>query len=898
MKVKNLLLLLMLLTVSNTFAVQKPSVGKLVEITDLQSEYLSNREAVVWLPSDYSPKKKYAVIYMHDGQMLFDATDTWNHQEWKIDEVADQLQKEGEMQNTIVVAVSNVAETRYHDYFPEKVLDYLPANTISNEEKSKFAADDYLKFIVNELKPYVDKNYPTQRDARHTFVMGSSMGGLISLYALCEYPNVFGGAACLSTHSVMVNHEPSNLSDVDVWAKAFRDYLEENLPKANSKIVYMDRGDATLDAFYEETQAALDELFKNKGWESPYYVSKVFPGAAHMEKDWAKRLANPFLALAARKDAEKIERIDPPFWWTGMKNTELQLMVYGTNISLYEPSLDYPGVEIKSVESLESPNYILLYLDVENAQPGKFNITFTQGKKKLVHEYELKERNENAAAKVGFDSSDVIYLLMPDRFANGNPDNDTIPMSFPYELNRKDVSARHGGDLQGITDKADYLADLGVTALWTTPVLENDMHIYTYHGYAATDYYKIDARLGSNQDYADMVSALHQRGIKVIMDMVFNHCGLHHPWLKDLPSADWVNNNEGKYVGTNHDKNVYFDPYAAKVDRDMMTDGWFVPEMPDLNQRNKHLEKYMIQNSIWWIEFADLNGIRQDTYPYPHSPMMARWCKAVFDEYPNLNIVGEVMTPNPIATAYWQDGSRLNKDEKTGLKTVMDFHLQAIASKAFSEETYWAGGMQTIFEHFTYDFCYEDINNVMRLLENHDTDRFLPEEPKDLNAFKQATALLLTIPGIPQIYYGFEFAFSGSARVDYGFIRPDMPGGWEGDQADYFNNVNVPEIKQEAFNYIKKVLNWRKGNKVISAGTMKHYVPREGVYVYERSLGGKTVMVVMNGMEKAVELPMQPYAETLKGRVNGKDIITEKNFNLSNTLNLKAKDVLILELQN
>ena len=597
-----------------------------------------------------------------------------------------------------------------------------------------------------------------------------------------------------------------------------------------------------------------------------------------------------------RKSSEKIEKIEPAFWWCGMKNTRLQLMVYGSNIATYKPEINYQGVVLKEVCPMESPNYLVLYLDVKYAAPGKFQIEFTKGRRKLNYVYELKERRRKGEDKIGFNSSDVVYLLMPDRFANGDESNDHIQMKHPYTVNRKDVNARHGGDLAGIMQHLDYLDSLGITAIWTTPVLENDMGEGSYHGYAATDYYKIDPRLGTNEDYVRLSEYMHQRGMKLIMDMVFNHCGTNHPWLLDPPMHDWFN-NLNKYVETNHNKNVFFDPYASDIDKQELTDGWFVPTMPDLNQRNRFLADYLIQNSIWWIEYADLDGIRQDTYVYPDPDVMVRWCKEVFEEYPNLNIVGEVMIPdNPIGAAYWQRNSIVNGKVNTGLKSVMDFRLRSIVNKAFHEETSWNAGLQLLFEHFAYDFCYPDINNVMRLLENHDTDRFLLETPANLDAYKQAVALLLTIPGIPQLYYGQELLITGSTKIDFGYVRPDMPGGWKGDAISVFQEDGRTAMQQEAFSFMRKLLHWRKGNEVIFKGKMKHFMPRNNVYVYERSYNGKSVLVVMNGVSKEVDMDLAHYKEVLGDKMQARDILTDRIVLLNGGLHLQPKEVLILEL--
>lgn len=587
-------------------------------------------------------------------------------------------------------------------------------------------------------------------------------------------------------------------------------------------------------------------------------------------------------------------KVEPAFWWSGMKNPELQLMVYGKEIAGYRASVNYPGVRIASTVTLESSNYQILYLDINDAKPGTFDIAFTNGKKKLTYKYELKQRRESTDIQ-GFDSSDVLYLIMPDRFANGDTGNDEIPLRTPYKTDRNDPNARHGGDIAGIEQHLDYIQDLGVTAIWLNPVLENDMEGGSYHGYATTDYYRVDPRFGTNEDYLRLIDKCHNRGMRVVMDMIFNHCGSDHPWLKDIPSQDWFNNLEN-YVQTNHDKEVYFDPYASDYDRKTMLEGWFVPTMPDLNQKNPHVAKYLIQNSIWWIEYSRVDGIRQDTYPYADLDMMIEWCKEVMNEYPQYNIVGEAWMNYTIGSAYWQTGSKLNFGKDTELKSVMDFRLMGIASRSFHEGTTWSGGLNTIFEHLCYDYVYPDIHNVLRFLENHDTERFLPEMPDNLDAFKQAHAFLLTIPGIPQLYYGQELLMNGKKNGSDGNIRKDVPGGWPGDPANHFEVSGRSDIQNEAWNYLQKVLKWRKGNKIISEGKMKHFQVNRGVYVYERSLDDKNVIVILNGNDNEVDLPLARYAEIIRNKNSGKDIITDRTISLGESLKLKPKGTLILEM--
>lgn len=592
--------------------------------------------------------------------------------------------------------------------------------------------------------------------------------------------------------------------------------------------------------------------------------------------------------------AENI-KVEPAFWWSGMKNPELQLMVYGEKISDYRPTVDYPGVNISSTVSLESPNYQLIYLDLTDAQPGTFNITFTRGKKSFTYPYELKTRQTDAASRKGFDSSDVLYLIMPDRFANGTPENDNIPMRTPYQVDRNDPNARHGGDLAGIEQHLDYIEDLGVTAIWLNPVLENDMEGGSYHGYATTDYYRVDPRFGSNEEYVRLVDKTHQRGMRVVMDMIFNHCGSDHPWMKDIPSRDWFNNLDS-YIQTNHDKEAYFDPYVSDYDRETMLNGWFVPSMPDLNQKNPHVAKYLIQNSIWWIEYTGVDGIRQDTYPYADIDMMRDWCLEVMNEYPAYNIVGEAWMNYTIGSAFWQKGSKLNFGKDTELKSVMDFRLMGIASKAFHEETDWTGGLHTLFEHMCYDYVYPDIYNVLRFLENHDTDRFLPEMPTNLNAFKQAITVLLTIPGIPQLYYGQELLMNGSKAEGDGYVRRDVPGGWPADKVNQFEASGRSDIQNEARSFMQTLLKWRKGNDIIAQGKMKHFMVNQGIYVYERSLNDKSVLILLNGSSNEVNLPLDRYVEALHGKTSGKDILTGETIRLSKEVKMPPKGIYVIEL--
>jgi len=612
-----------------------------------------------------------------------------------------------------------------------------------------------------------------------------------------------------------------------------------------------------------------------------------------------KRIVLSFVLLSLTLSitaAIQIRKMEPAFWWAGMKNSELQIMIYGDQIGATNVQVLNPEIKINKLVKADSPNYLFLYLDLSQAKPGTINMLFTHGKLKKKVTYELKAREMDPASRMGFDRSDVLYLIMPDRFANGNPANDNLPLTnCTVQTNRNEPNGRHGGDLAGISQHLDYIADLGVTAIWLNPVLENDMPGGSYHGYATTDYYKVDTRFGTNEAYVDLIRQAHQKGLKVVMDMIFNHCGSEHVWIKDMPFADWINNG-GKFVQTNHDKFVSFDPYASQYDAKSMTDGWFVESMPDLNQRNPHLARYLIQNSIWWVEYAGIDGIRQDTHPYADEKMMSEWCREVMDEYPNFNIVGETWINYMPSVVYWQANSPLNKNGNSHLKSVMDFSFMLESHNAFHKQTDWDNGLTRIYELLSFDFMYPDINNLLVFLENHDTDRFLLEMPSDLNAFKQAYTFLLTCRGIPQIYYGGEILMNGNKKMADGNIRKDFPGGWPGDSINAFNSEGRTALQNEAHDFLRTLLTWRKGKDVISKGSLKHFVPRNGAYIYVREYQGKKVLAILNGLDKANTISLDQYQEVLGGSVSGRDVLTGKTVLLDKTLTLGSRETLLLEL--
>lgn len=593
--------------------------------------------------------------------------------------------------------------------------------------------------------------------------------------------------------------------------------------------------------------------------------------------------------------AMEIKKVAPSFWWAGMKNPELQILLYGEDLALSDVSVSGEGIYLKETVRQDNPNYLLLYLDLSEAKAQTFQILLKHGKKKLQIPYELKSRVRRGEDVKGFTSEDVLYLIMPDRFANGNPENDVVDGMREKKIDRADSFARHGGDIQGISNHLDYIADLGVTAIWLNPTQENDMESGSYHGYAITDYYQIDRRFGSNEDFCALVEKAHEKNLKVVMDMIFNHCGSENYLFKDKPSKDWFN-FRSNYVQTSFKTSSVMDIHTSAYEKKIATDGWFTSVMPDFNQRNRHVARYLIQSSIWWIEYAGINGIRQDTHPYADFDFMSQWCKEVLDEYPYFNIVGETWLNSNVLVSYWQKDSKLAAPLNSNLPTVMDFPLQALMNQAFDEETgEWGGGLYKLYDYQTQDLVYANPMNLLTFLDNHDTSRFAQtdEMAKKLKRYKQAMVFLLTTRGIPQIYYGTEILMTGDKGKGDGDLRKDFPGGWQGDTRNCFAKNGRTALENEAFEFTRQLLNWRKGNQVIGKGSLKHYSIQNGVYVYQREFNGKSVVVIMNGTDDSKELDLTLYQEILP-RENALDVLTGKNVNLSGKLRLDERENLIL----
>ena len=593
-----------------------------------------------------------------------------------------------------------------------------------------------------------------------------------------------------------------------------------------------------------------------------------------------------------------LKRVEPPCWWTGFKNPELQLLVYGKNIGKTDPSVFAPGVELKLVHVMDNPNY--LFLDIlisKTAEPGGFPIAFYKdGKMVTEYFFELKERKQGSSSRKSFNTADVIYLLMPDRFANGDTTNDNCP-GYIEKVERSNPDGRHGGDIKGISNHINYIRDLGATTIWINPLLENNMVKYSYHGYSITDYYKIDPRFGTNNDYFSLANAIHQKGMKLIMDMVFNHCGSLHWWMTDPPTKDWFN-AWPEFTRTSYRASAISDPYISSADYTNFLKGWFDISMPDLNQTNPFLAKYLIQNSIWWIESAGLDGIRQDTYTYCDKNFMAEWDKAVLTEYPDFNIVGECWLLNPGGISYWQkDAPNLDK-YNSFLPSVFDFAMYDALRLGFMENDGWSNGLMRIYDVLSQDYLYSNPSNIVVFADNHDVNRYLNSQKDDVRKMKMAMAFILTSRGIPEIYYGTEILLSTGIKTGDGEKRKDFPGGWPGDTVNSFTAAGRSPLQNDMFNYMRTLLNWRKNKEVIHTGKLTQFVPRNDVYVYFRHSDKETVMIALNNSDTEPRiLDRQRYSEFLDYYQSGKDVITGQSYEDLANIIIQPKSALILELK-
>lgn len=600
--------------------------------------------------------------------------------------------------------------------------------------------------------------------------------------------------------------------------------------------------------------------------------------------------------FCASLKAQKPERIEPPSWWIGFQEPKVQLLVYGKDISTLKPSITYPGVSLERVILVENPNYLFLDLSISpEAKPGKVEIAFKKGTKTISKgSIDLKEREKGSAQREGFNQSDAIYLIMPDRFANAITGNDVVA-GMREGLNRQDPYGRHGGDLEGIRQHLDYVQSLGFTSIWLNPVLENDQPESSYHGYAITDFYQVDPRFGRNEDYKKFVDDCRSRGIKVIMDMVFNHCGSMHWWMNDLPEKDWINVFP-EYTPSNYRLSTVADPYAAKADIELTTRGWFATAMPDLNLQNELMKNYMIQNSIWWIEYSGLQGIRMDTYPYPDKHGMADWILRLKKEYPDFSVVGETWITQASKLVYWQKDFPNKDGYNSHLEYLMDFPMADALTRAFNEGEGWDTGLQRLYDVLADDHLYRYPLNMVVFAENHDMGRMAHFYGGDLRKMKMAAAFVATVRGIPQWYYGSELLMEGDGAKSHGAIRQDFPGGWPGDQINAFTKEGRTDSQNEMVNYLSALFQYRKASKVLHEGNTLHFVPLNEVYVYFRYLGDEAVMVMMNNNDSHDRMvDMSRFEEILKNYGSGTEVVTGQKYNLD-TITVPAKSALIIEL--
>lgn len=597
----------------------------------------------------------------------------------------------------------------------------------------------------------------------------------------------------------------------------------------------------------------------------------------------------------------QIEHVEPPNWWIGMKSYQLQLMIHGKNVGETTPSINYLGVMLEKFTTGDSKNY--LFLDVvisTNAKPGSMIISFGKnGKMVYTHSYPLLQRDKDADLLKGFNASDVVCLIVPDRFANGDYTNDVVKGMRENKIDRAFDGGRHGGDIRGIINHLDYISQLGYTAIWSTPLLENDMQKYSYHGYSITNHYKVDPRFGTLDDYKELAVKARQNGLKIIIDDVINHTGSNYWWMNDLPFKNWINYPDSLVI-TSHRRTVNQDKYASEYDKKIMTEGWFDTHMPDMNGKNNFMANYLIQSSIWWVETLHAQGIRQDTYCYSDKIFSKNWICAIMNEYPEFNIVGEEWSLNPLITSYWQQGKINNDGYKSCLKTVMDFPLQSalISSLLDTSGSEYGRGITKLYEALANDFAYSNPNNILVMGDNHDMDRIYTQLHKDIALTKMAITYLLTVRGIPQLFYGTEILMDNSSHLsNHGIIRSDFPGGWNNDVVDAFTGKGLTSEQLDMQKWFTQILNWRKNNSVFADGELLHFAPFDNVYVYFRYNKEKMVMVVMNKNTKPMNIDLKRFEEIMGAKTSARNIFTKAKLSLQNPIQVEAKSATVFELE-
>jgi len=611
-----------------------------------------------------------------------------------------------------------------------------------------------------------------------------------------------------------------------------------------------------------------------------------------------KLLLSFFIVVFALKmsaqDAQIVDRIEPSLWWVGMHFTEVQIMLYGKNIAEHSVEFKDNALVINRIIKTDNPNYLFLYIETQGAKAGTYQLNIWKGREKQTLDFKLYNRVPNSANRASFSSADAVYLIMPDRFANGNPDNDNLP-NYIQKVDRKNPAARHGGDIQGIINQVPYLADLGITAIWTTPIFENDDSEYSYHHYATSDYYKIDERLGTTEDYKRLAEVCHLNGIKLIIDIVPNHCGGSHWWLKDLPAKDWFHMWED-YTPTHYRLNPQTDIHAADIDKEILIKGWFAPNMPDFNLGNPLVFDYLSQVYVYWIELVGIDGIRVDTYPYNDINLAALFVKSIRAEYPRMTIVGECWLKTPSEIAFYQSGTFNHKNFNSQMQSVMDFPLKDVFETAFLEEDSWDKGLIKFYNHFALDFVYRNPNMLMNFIDNHDITRYSVVVKRDVQAYKMALAILCTTRGYPQIYYGDEIMLDG-AQDNYEGARFNFPGGWKEDKRNAFTEAGRTEIENEVFKYLQKLLHFRKSSPALQTGAMKQFIPQNGTYIYFRYNDNELVMVATNNTKQPKTIDLERFNEMDIIGAQAVEVTSGQKYSLDKTLTIPARTTLVLDIQ-
>ena len=608
--------------------------------------------------------------------------------------------------------------------------------------------------------------------------------------------------------------------------------------------------------------------------------------------------STPAFDPATVADAEgQVSRVEPLSWWVGMQ-TPLQLMIQGEAISEYDLRIEGEGVAIRTIHKAESPNYLFVDVAIDaDAPAGTRYLVFTRGEESFKVAYELNERREGSRERTSFTTADVIYLLMPDRFANGDPTIDSTEDTLE-KADRKNLHGRHGGDLQGIIDHLDYIADLGMTAIWSTPLLLDNEPAYSYHGYACSDYYHIDPRYGSNELYRTYVEEAHKRGIKILMDIVTNHCGTAHWWMQDLPFADWIHQFD-TFTRTNAIFSTNMDINASQYDLKLHESGWFDTSMPDMNLDNPYLLQYFKQWAVWWIEYANLDGFRVDTYPYNEKEPMSAWCQAILAEYPNFNIVGECWTADIPQLAYWQGGNANKDGFDTHLPSIMDFPLRdAICAALPTDSLRWGEGMIRVYNTLADDFVYHDLSKMMIFVGNHDIERVADVLKGNTKRVKLAMTMLATMRGIPQMFAGDELMLrSADLTQGHGGLRCDTPGGWADDPVNLFEEEGRTGDAKEIFDHTRKLFSWRKGKAVIHNGRTLHFAGQDNTYAYFRYNDEEAVFVFVNNSRGRKQIPWDHYAEFTSTLSEGRNVLTGEAYTVGDQMVVGAREAVVIEFK-